>query len=214
MEPVGPGRAPPRRRLAPAERREHLLDVALELAAGGDVAAVSVRDLSARAGISEGLLYHYFPTKDALVEAAVRRAADALLADIGAVPPAGPPRTRLLAALGVYLDHVQAQPTGWKAVLQATGGMLAAIGEEVEQASLAVVLAALQVREPSPALAVALAGWAGLERDACLRWLEHPEVPRAMIEELVLHAFLAALGAVAPHDPEVRSALARLVAED
>jgi AcrR family transcriptional regulator len=49
-------------------------DVAVELAAGGDLSAVSVQDIAARAGVSEGLLYHYFPNKDALLLAAVRRA--------------------------------------------------------------------------------------------------------------------------------------------
>jgi DNA-binding transcriptional regulator YbjK len=53
--------------MSSTERREQLLDAAVELAAGGDLSALSVRDIAAHAGISEGLLFHYFPTKDALL---------------------------------------------------------------------------------------------------------------------------------------------------
>jgi AcrR family transcriptional regulator len=77
---------PDRRRLAPERRTEQLLDAALTLAAGGDLAALSVEDIAREAGVSVGLLYHYFPTKQALVTAAVRRAAAAFVDDLRAAP--------------------------------------------------------------------------------------------------------------------------------
>lgn len=67
---------------------------------------------------------------------------------------------------------------------------------------------------PSPALTVALAGWAGLERDACLQWLEHPQVPRAAVEDLLLTSFTDALTVMARHDEVTRTALSRLTATD
>ena len=108
----------PGRRLTPERRRAHLLDAAAELAAGRDLATLSVEEIAAHAGVSEGLLYHYFPTKQALLVAAVRRAADAMLAALDAVPT-GPPSDALSRGLSAYLDHVQADPTGWRALLQA-----------------------------------------------------------------------------------------------
>ena len=81
--------APVPRRLRPDARREQLLDAALTLAAGRDLALLSVREIASAAGVSEGLLYHYFPNKDALVLAAVQRAADAMTSalDSAAVEP-------------------------------------------------------------------------------------------------------------------------------
>lgn len=198
-----------RRRLSPALRREQLLDSAIALAAGGDIAAISVEEVAAHAGVSEGLLYHYFSTKQALVVAAVRRAADAFIDDLRAAA-VGSPLERLTAGLGAYLDHVQAQPTGWRALLHANTADLAEIGAEVEQESLRLALEALGIAEPTSVLLVTLTGWAQLERSICLGWLEHPEVERAAIEDLLASTFIAALTSAGRYDPAAEAALARI----
>lgn len=199
----------PRRRLSPAARREQLLDVAVALAAGSDVSRLSVAEIAAAAGVSEGLLYHYFPTKDALVLAAVQRAADALMAALDVVS-AGPSRLALGEGLSAYLDHVQADPTGWRAVLMAQGGELALLAERVMEHGRSLLLAGLGIDVPSAVLQTALDGWTAFERDACLTWLERPEVPRAALEDLLMSSFLAALDAAGRHDEQTRELLERL----
>ena len=199
----------PGRRLRPEERREQLLDAALRLAAERDLTSLSVQEIAAYAQVSEGLLYHYFPTKDALLLAAVQRAADALMQALDAVVQ-GPPLPSLLAGLAAYLDHVQADPTGWRAVLEARTGALADVGRQVEEHARRLTLAGLGVADPSPALATALDGWAALERQACLTWLAHPELPRAAVEDLLVSSFLAALEAAARHDAQSKDVLDRL----
>jgi AcrR family transcriptional regulator len=198
--------SPSRRRLTPDARREQLLDTAVQLAAGRGLASVSVAEIAEAAGVSEGLLYHYFPTKDALLAAALRRAADALIATVDAAA-GGAPMDALGAGLGAYLDHVQADPTGWRAVLQARTGVLAEIGASVEEHSRRLTLTALGVDSPSAALEVALDGWAALERAACLTWLEHPEIERSAMEDLLESSFFATLTAAARHDPQTRRVL-------
>ena len=203
MEPT------PRRRLGAARRREQLLDAAVELAAGRDLTLLSVQDIAAHAGVSEGLLYHYFPTKDALLVAAVQRAADALTAALDAAAQ-GPPMTALLGGLAAYLDHVQADPTGWHAVLQARTGPLGEIGTAVEEHARGLLLAALGVSDASPLLQAGLDGWAALEREACLTWLRHPQMERAALEDLLVSSFLATLESVARHDEQARRIVERL----
>ncbi|HEU0100956.1 MAG TPA: TetR/AcrR family transcriptional regulator [Mycobacteriales bacterium] len=198
-----------RRRLGPAERREQLLGAALELAAGRDLTSLSVQEIATHAGVSEGLLYHYFPNKDALLLAAVQRAADAMTDALeGAVH--GEPLAALLAGLGAYLDHVQADPNGWRALLQARSGALADVATAVEQRSRRLVLGSLGVPTPSPALRMVLEGWSALERQVCLDWLASPEVTRAAVEDLLLSNFLGLLQAAARHDDQVRDVLDRL----
>jgi AcrR family transcriptional regulator len=200
----------PRRRLSPAARREQLIDATLALAAGGDIALVAVQDIAAHAGVSEGLLYHYFPTKQAIVAAAVTRAADTLLAELQSAPVRGGPRQQLEAALDAYLNHVQAQPTSWRALLAARGGELADLATSVEQQSHAWTLSILDVPTPGPVLHIALTGWAAFERDACLAWLDQPHLDRTVIKTLLMTTFTAALTAAAEHDAQARHALARL----
>lgn len=201
--------ATPRRRLDPARRREQLLDAAVELAAGRDLTLLSVSDIAAHAKVSEGLLYHYFPTKDALLVAAVQRAADALLTALDGAA-GGTPQSSLAAGLGAFLDHVQADPTGWHAVLQARTGPLAEIGEAVEEHGRRLTLASLGIEHASPLLRAALDGWAALEREACLTWLRHPEMSRPAIEDLLMSSFIAGIEAAARHDAQAQEVLRTL----
>jgi AcrR family transcriptional regulator len=54
-----------------AARRQRVLVSALELAADGGYDAVQMRDVAATAGVALGTIYRYFPSKDALLAAAM-----------------------------------------------------------------------------------------------------------------------------------------------
>ena len=58
----------PRRQQA-EERREQILDAALRVFSEKGFAGASVRDIAREVGVTEGLLYHYFESKDQLEEA-------------------------------------------------------------------------------------------------------------------------------------------------
>ncbi len=51
----------------PPERRAQIREVAAELFAAKGVAATTVRDIGEVAGVLSGSLYHYFPSKNAIV---------------------------------------------------------------------------------------------------------------------------------------------------
>ena len=54
-----------------AARRQRVLVSALDLAAEGGYDAVQMRDVATRAGVALGTIYRYFPSKDALLAAAM-----------------------------------------------------------------------------------------------------------------------------------------------
>jgi AcrR family transcriptional regulator len=64
----------------PPARREEVLETALTLVSEHGVAGASLRKLAAELGISQPSLYHYFPSKEALVSAVVEYCADKMLA--------------------------------------------------------------------------------------------------------------------------------------
>lgn len=66
-------KAPKFRRRAEA-RPDEVLDAALALFVEKGFAATKVEDVATRAGLSKGAVYLYFASKDALLEAIVRRA--------------------------------------------------------------------------------------------------------------------------------------------
>jgi len=71
----------------PPARREEVLETALTLVSELGVAGASLRKLAAELGISQPSLYHYFPSKDALVSAVVEYCADKMLASALDLPP-------------------------------------------------------------------------------------------------------------------------------
>ena len=66
-------RGPKFRRRAEA-RPDEVLDAALELFVEKGFAATRVEDIAARAGLSKGAVYLYFPSKEAILEGLVKRA--------------------------------------------------------------------------------------------------------------------------------------------
>ena len=138
-------------------------------------------------------------------------AADAMLAALDGAAT-DDPLAGLTAGLTAYLDHVQADPTGWRALLAARTGPLAETAAAVEARGRALTLELLGAPEPSSALAAAVDGWAALERQVCLDWLQGPALPRAVVEDLLLSSFLGALAAAARHDEQARQVLDRLSA--
>ena len=71
----------------PPARREEVLETALTLVSEHGVAGASLRKLATELGISQPSLYHYFPSKDALVSAVVEYCADKMLAAALDLPP-------------------------------------------------------------------------------------------------------------------------------
>jgi AcrR family transcriptional regulator len=64
---------PTRRELQAQERRNQLIDTALALFAEKGVEGTSIKDIAERAGVAQGLVYHYFASKDALFAAIIER---------------------------------------------------------------------------------------------------------------------------------------------
>lgn len=60
--------AAPRRQQA-EERREQILDAALRVFSQKGYAGASIRDIAREVGVTEGLLYHYFESKEKLMHA-------------------------------------------------------------------------------------------------------------------------------------------------
>src|SRR4030095_6185910 len=96
------------------ELGERILDAAVEAASIHGITRLSVADVAKRAGISRPTLYKRYPSKEALVAAAVMREAAQLVgaveAAVDAVDPAGGPKAALRAGVGTALRLVRGHP--------------------------------------------------------------------------------------------------------
>jgi AcrR family transcriptional regulator len=86
--------------------RDRLIDAGAELVTSGGTAAVSLREIARRAGVSHGAPRRYFPTHLELLSAIARRGFASLAANLGeaAAGSAEDPRARLAALARAYLD--------------------------------------------------------------------------------------------------------------
>lgn len=103
-----------RRRLSTEERREQLLSVGARLFSESPYEDVWIEQVAELAGVSRGLLYHYFPTKRDFFAAVVERESKRMLRVTAAVPGV-PVREQIDAGLDTFLEYVQAHAHGFRA---------------------------------------------------------------------------------------------------
>lgn len=198
--------AVPRRRLHVDERRHLLIEAAQRLFSTRSIDDVSVDDIAAESGASRALLYHYFASKQDLYVAALREAADELVARVTAVDERHEPLERLAAALAAYIDYADAHATGFMTLLR--GGPGAAEGEvgevvqAVRDALHARMMLGLGVDSPAPLLQVTLRSWLAAVETAVLHWLDRRDVSREQLERYLVAALPALLGVAERMDGE------------
>ncbi len=206
-----------RRRMGVEERRQQLITVALELFSRRAPDDVSIDDIASAAGISRPLVYHYFPGKHSLYEAAVRVAADELATRF-VEPLEGPLSGRLLRVMRRYFDFVADHGPGFSALLRggtAVGSPQAgAVIDEVRQAAYEQVLSHLGTTAPGPRLSLVVRSWVGLAETTALTWLDGRVVPRGELEVQLVHDFLALAAVTAVHDEETAAVVQRIVGQE
>lgn len=183
-------------RLAPELRREQLLDLGAELFAAEPYERVHIERVAEMAGVSRGLLYHYFPTKGAFFAALVERSVEHLRAAT-APDPALSPLGQLRRGIDAYLDHCRANSHAARAVHRGASSAdpdVVAIIERDHRVQADRILSALEPRRsPHPLLVIAVRAWLLFLRTAWLEWIDQPEVPRDEIREMCVAALTGAL---------------------
>jgi len=94
-----PPRSQRRRVAAQEDRRQAILDAALDSFAEHGYSAARIEDVAARAGVAKGTIYLHFADKRSLFEALARNAAAPMLEHVGEMLRIDAPIHQLLAAL-------------------------------------------------------------------------------------------------------------------
>lgn len=199
--------APPsaaRARLELDERRAQLLALGVRFFSESPYDQVSVDAVARAAGISKGLLYHYFSTKRDFYVAALRAAAQQLI-DATATEPETPPLLRLQRGLDSYLAYVERCAAAYAALLRGGIGSdpaVAAIVEGTRQQFFFRMLEGLHTERPEPALRTALRGWIGMVEAISLDWLDHRDLTLTALRDLLIGMLLASLQVATGSLPE------------
>ncbi len=193
-----------KRRLSTDARREQLLSAGAQLLAERPYTEVSIEDIANAAGVSKGLLYHYFPTKKDFIMAAIELG-EGELAELTAVDPGLHPAEQLTATLDRFLDFVEAHEAAYSAIFRSRGGGDADIQAALDagrQQRMEAMMESLSAWEGAPfavertaALEAAVQGWFFFIEGAVLRWLDDKAIERLQLRELLGQGLIGALRA-------------------
>jgi AcrR family transcriptional regulator len=202
--PTASNAGTPRTRLTPDERRSQLLDLGVRLLATRSLDELSIDLLAEEAGISRGLLYHYFGNKHAFHEAVVRRAADDLIAQTA--PPAdGEPLERLLTSVTAYVDYVVANHEGYLSLVKGAASGNETLRDIYEEARSALTDRVFredaqgEIVPDTPAARLVVRGWSAMTEELVLSWVADP---RGVTRDDLLTILAASLPALVEVLPE------------
>lgn len=174
------GAATARVRLSPEQRRTQLLELGVHLLAERAVDEISIDLLAEHAGVSRGLVHHYFGTLVGYREAVVRHWVDQLI-EATAPPAEGEPLERLLASLTVYVDYVVDNHAGYVSIVRGAAGGTEVMREIYEEARAALTDrifredAQGEILPDNAATRVTVRGWSAMVEETVLTWIEEPD---------------------------------------
>ena len=200
-----------RQRLTAADRRKQLVGIGLMMLRTQPIHELSIDAVAAEAGISRGLLFHYFPTKRDFYVAVMSAAGRRLLRVTKPDPSLEPPeqlRQMLLAFVAFvtrrrdsYISFVRGAAGGDVYVVEVyaetraglTTRVLTLLGEEAH------------AEEPASPERMTVHAWLAYVEDLALEWSGLPEAERPCSADDLVNQSLAALEALSKLAPATRS---------
>ena len=192
-----------RERLQRERRKERILAVSQRLFSTQAYDTIAIEDIAAAAGMSKGLLYHYFTNKRDLYVATVAH----VLSQMAHFTDFSPD---LHAGLSEVLSLFEQSPGLAKLVLR--GG----IGVDPEVEALLAVYRQQQVERiyhgfgflgdfaqastdtsAGSLVVLGLRGWLGLLDEVCLHWVQQPDVRREQVVSFLEQSLQAVVAATA-----------------
>ncbi|MEU6583142.1 TetR/AcrR family transcriptional regulator [Nocardia sp. NPDC046763] len=188
-------------RLSPAERREQLITLGTSMLRERALDDISIGEIAEQAGISRGLLFHYFPTKQDFHLAIIQHA-NAELLERTSPDPKLALFDMLRDSVERYIDYVTENRTSYLALLRGPASAspeLVALVDATRMALVDRIIAETPIpaEDPDrPRLGLAVRGWIAFVEETTLTWLrEEPITRESLVDMLVASLPALALNA-------------------
>jgi AcrR family transcriptional regulator len=192
-----------RQRLDHDEREAQILACARRLFTQGSYGSVSMAAVAREAGVTRGLLNHYFGGKRDLYLAVLRETFR------GGEPPVpeyvvgATPEDRVAESVERWLDMVWAARDTWRSTLGAEGlgrdPEVEDIIERVRERSVDKVIEVLGLgNQETPELRAIVRGYGGLAEATTREWLLRERLSREQVQVLLTESLLRLVGDVLP----------------
>jgi AcrR family transcriptional regulator len=189
---------PARKRLSAVERREAILDAALDVFARRGYHGSSIDEIAHAAGISKALIYEHFPSKRDLHVSLLERSVQEVferLADAAATSDPG--EVRLRAGVDAFLRFAEERGAAFRMVFRDAVEPEVAELLMTVQAQAAAAVAGMIASEPRAGrgdprrdrIGIEMLGrqLTGAVQSLALWWGEHPEIPRERVVDSVMN---------------------------
>jgi len=197
---------PSYRRMDVDERRTQLLERGAELFTSHRYDELSMNKIATEVGISKALLYHYFPSKQAFFEETLSAWAERLRVQTEPDPDL-PPVEQLTESLDAFLALVEENSGAYRNLIQSATAVaeIHDLVEEVRRATAERILSGLYPDGAPPKARTAVSGWLWFMDGACLNWIEHRDIEREELRDLLLGVLMGSLIATGspPELPQV-----------
>ena len=191
---------PPRKRLTAEQRRDSILDAALEVFAGRGFHGSSIDEIAQAAGVSKALIYEHFPSKRDLHVSLLERHTQEIFERLAeSAATSDPGEVRLRAGVNAFLEFVERRRDAFRMLFRdAVEPDVAEIVASVQRQAAAAVagLIATEPRTPMPEVdperdrqAIEMIGQqlSGAVQSLAIWWGDHPDVPREVLVDSVMN---------------------------
>ena len=169
-----------RRRLSPAERRAQIIAIGVNELVDHPLEHITVERIATLAGVSRGLIFHYFGSLPGLRHAVVVTARDALVA-ASYTEPDLPPYERLRETLERLIAFVEKHPRTFYALVRGSASADPDVREAVDEArdvlAERVMVAFAEVGlAATPQLHTVMRAWISFAEETIVEATQRPEV--------------------------------------
>ena len=183
-----------RKRLPPEARRAQLLALGVRMLATRTLDQLSVEEIAEQAGVSRGLLFHYFSSKQDFHLAVVRETSRAML-EATEPDPDLPALDALRGSVSGFVDFVSENRDAYLALLRGPASSDPAMRQVFDATRSAMAERTLRAvagfgvatgaRER-----LAVRGWIAFTEEAVVSWLTGEDLDRDELLDLVISAFV------------------------
>lgn len=182
-------------RLSTEARRTQLLMVGRQVFSATPYERVAIDDLASAAGVSKGLLYHYFPDKRSFYVEVLRAVALDVLS-VSEMSLDGSVADAIGGAVDGFLSYVQVNQSFYKALVRGSSGVddgLEEVVEGVRWTTVARVIERAQLLR-TPRTEALLYGWVGFIEFTVMNWLVRGDMDQEQLRGLILGGLFQLLG--------------------
>lgn len=174
-------------RLSSEDRRRQLVGIGLRLLVTRPIHELAIDEVAAEAGISRGLLFHYFPTKRDYYIAVVRSAGDRMLGHTEVLDD-GSPRSREHAVTEGFVSFIRRRRANYVALVRAASGgddRVMEVYQDVRATLVDRVLGAMGRVDADEMTRLAVRGWLAMAEEMAIEAGEDIET-EALVDYLVV----------------------------